>query len=281
MHSYLYTLERCGKFTLSRSWRVSCSRSPRTPTQISASSRIATPAHLHLLRDSLTAGAGTGPGESYPDYLQASLDQRTSTTASQPGISAHHQGRSPAPAESSPPSASSSSSSEATRTARPAHRRHPRQLDRIVATLQHSGIKVALAASPAARLRPRLHPAIQPDLHPARQKVPRPHASLPAQGCLRVPGMMQRDRTTPPPRQPGRRPQRLALVPPCSKSSSRHPMSVIPAAAPLNCRHPGRSNDSLIVRCAVEDPAFRRCLFFALPVLACHSERSGPALWNP
>jgi acyl-CoA thioesterase-1 len=26
--------------------------------------------------DSLTAGAGTGPGESYPDYLQSALDQR-------------------------------------------------------------------------------------------------------------------------------------------------------------------------------------------------------------
>jgi acyl-CoA thioesterase-1 len=53
------------------------------PAQSKAPSKAAskaTPAdHRPLLvcfGDSLTAGAGVGPGESYPDYLQSALDQR-------------------------------------------------------------------------------------------------------------------------------------------------------------------------------------------------------------
>jgi acyl-CoA thioesterase I len=53
-----------------------------TPIASTTPAPIALPAHSHDTRpilvcfgDSLTAGLGTGPGQSYPDYLQADLDQ--------------------------------------------------------------------------------------------------------------------------------------------------------------------------------------------------------------
>jgi len=99
--------------------------------------------------DSLTAGAGTGPGESYPDYLQSALDQRhihyrvdnqgisgnTTKDGLQrlPGILALH----PAVV------LVEFGGNDGLRGLPIADTRA--NLDRIVATLQHSGARVALA----------------------------------------------------------------------------------------------------------------------------------------
>ena len=99
--------------------------------------------------DSLTAGAGTGPGESYPDYLQSALDQRhihyrvdnqgisgnTTKDGLQrlPGILALH----PAVV------LVEFGGNDGLRGLPIADTRA--NLDQIVATLQHSGARVALA----------------------------------------------------------------------------------------------------------------------------------------
>ena len=150
--------------------------------------------------DSLTAGAGTGPGESYPDYLQSALDQRhihyrvdnqgisgnTTKDGLQrlPGILALH----PAVV------LVEFGGNDGLRGLPIADTRA--NLDQIVATLQHSGARVALAGIT-------LPPDYGPDyirqfnqtytLLAKKYRVPMLPFLL--QNVYGVPGMMQRDRT--------------------------------------------------------------------------------------
>jgi acyl-CoA thioesterase-1 len=150
--------------------------------------------------DSLTAGAGTGPGESYPDYLQSVLDQRhihyrvdnqgisgnTTKDGLQrlPGILALH----PAVV------LVEFGGNDGLRGLPIADTRA--NLDQIVATLQHSGARVALAGIT-------LPPDYGPDyirqfdqtytLIAKKYRVPLLPFLL--QNVYGVPGMMQRDRT--------------------------------------------------------------------------------------
>ena len=150
--------------------------------------------------DSLTAGAGTGPGESYPDYLQSALDQRhihyrvdnqgisgnTTKDGLQrlPGILALH----PAVV------LVEFGGNDGLRGLPIADTRA--NLDQIVATLQHSGARVALAGIT-------LPPDYGPDyirqfdqtytLIAKKYRVPLLPFLL--QNVYGVPGMMQRDRT--------------------------------------------------------------------------------------
>jgi acyl-CoA thioesterase-1 len=150
--------------------------------------------------DSLTAGAGTGPGESYPDYLQSALDQRhihyrvdnqgisgnTTKDGLQrlPGILALH----PAVV------LVEFGGNDGLRGLPIADTRA--NLDQIVATLQHSGARVALAGIT-------LPPDYGPDyirqfdqtytLLARKYRVPLLPFLL--QNVYGVPGMMQRDRT--------------------------------------------------------------------------------------
>jgi len=150
--------------------------------------------------DSLTAGAGTGPGESYPDYLQSALDQRhihyrvdnqgisgnTTKDGLQrlPGILALH----PAVV------LVEFGGNDGLRGLPIADTRA--NLDLIVATLQHSGARVALAGIT-------LPPDYGPDyirqfdqtytLIAKKYRVPLLPFLL--QNVYGVPGMMQRDRT--------------------------------------------------------------------------------------
>ena len=150
--------------------------------------------------DSLTAGAGTGPGESYPDYLQSALDQRhihyrvdnqgisgnTTKDGLQrlPGILALH----PALV------LVEFGGNDGLRGLPIADTRA--NLDQIVATLQHSGARVALAGIT-------LPPDYGPDyirqfdqtytLIAKKYRVPLLPFLL--QNVYGVPGMMQRDRT--------------------------------------------------------------------------------------
>jgi acyl-CoA thioesterase-1 len=150
--------------------------------------------------DSLTAGAGTGPGESYPDYLQSALDQRhihyrvdnqgisgnTTKDGLQrlPGILALH----PAVV------LVEFGGNDGLRGLPIADTRA--NLDLIVATLQRSGARVALAGIT-------LPPDYGPDyirqfnqtytLLAKKYRVPMLPFLL--QNVYGVPGMMQRDRT--------------------------------------------------------------------------------------
>ena len=150
--------------------------------------------------DSLTAGAGTGPGESFPDYLQSALDQRhihyrvdnqgisgnTTKDGLQrlPGILALH----PAVV------LVEFGGNDGLRGLPIADTRA--NLDQIVATLQHSGARVALAGIT-------LPPDYGPDyirqfdqtytLIAKKYRVPLLPFLL--QNVYGVPGMMQRDRT--------------------------------------------------------------------------------------
>jgi acyl-CoA thioesterase-1 len=150
--------------------------------------------------DSLTAGAGTGPGESYPDYLQSALDQRhihyrvdnqgisgnTTKDGLQrlPGILALH----PAVV------LVEFGGNDGLRGLPIADTRA--NLDQIVATLQHSGARVALAGIT-------LPPDYGPDyirqfdqtytLIAKKYRVPLLPFLL--QNVYGVPGMMQPDRT--------------------------------------------------------------------------------------
>jgi acyl-CoA thioesterase-1 len=150
--------------------------------------------------DSLTAGAGTGPGESYPDYLQSALDQRhihyrvdnqgisgnTTKDGLQrlPGILALH----PAVV------LVEFGGNDGLRGLPIADTRA--NLDLIVATLQRSGARVALAGIT-------LPPDYGPDyirqfdqtytLIAKKYRVPLLPFLL--QNVYGVPGMMQRDRT--------------------------------------------------------------------------------------
>ena len=150
--------------------------------------------------DSLTAGAGTGPGESYPDYLQSALDQRhihyrvdnqgisgnTTKDGLQrlPGILALH----PAVV------LVEFGGNDGLRGLPIADTRA--NLDQIVATLQHSGARVALAGIT-------LPPDYGPDyirqfnqtytLLAKKYRVPMLPFLL--QNVYGVPGMMQPDRT--------------------------------------------------------------------------------------
>ena len=150
--------------------------------------------------DSLTAGAGTGPGESYPDYLQSALDQRhihyrvdnqgisgnTTKDGLQrlPGILALH----PAVV------LVEFGGNDGLRGLPIADTRA--NLDLIVATLQRSGARVALAGIT-------LPPDYGPDyirqfnqtytLLARKYRVPLLPFLL--QNVYGVPGMMQRDRT--------------------------------------------------------------------------------------
>ena len=150
--------------------------------------------------DSLTAGAGTGPGESYPDYLQSVLDQRhihyrvdnqgisgnTTKDGLQrlPGILALH----PAVV------LVEFGGNDGLRGLPIADTRA--NLDQIVATLQHSGARVALAGIT-------LPPDYGPDyirqfdqtytLIAKKYRVPLLPFLL--QNVYGVPGMMQPDRT--------------------------------------------------------------------------------------
>ena len=150
--------------------------------------------------DSLTAGAGTGPGESYPDYLQSVLDQRhihyrvdnqgisgnTTKDGLQrlPGILALH----PAVV------LVEFGGNDGLRGLPIADTRA--NLDLIVATLQRSGARVALAGIT-------LPPDYGPDyirqfnqtytLLARKYRVPLLPFLL--QNVYGVPGMMQRDRT--------------------------------------------------------------------------------------
>ncbi len=150
--------------------------------------------------DSLTAGAGTGPGESFPDYLQSALDQRhihyrvdnqgisgnTTKDALQrlPGILALH----PAVV------LVEFGGNDGLRGLPIADTRA--NLDHIVATLQHSGARVALAGIT-------LPPDYGPDyirqfnqtytLLARKYRVPMLPFLL--KDVYGVPGMMQRDRT--------------------------------------------------------------------------------------
>ena len=150
--------------------------------------------------DSLTAGAGTGPGESYPDYLQSALDQRhihyrvdnqgisgnTTKDGLQrlPGILALH----PAVV------LVEFGGNDGLRGLPIADTRA--NLDQIVATLQHSGARVALAGIP-------LPPDYGPDyirqfnqtytILAKKYRVPMLPFLL--KDVYGVPGMMQSDRT--------------------------------------------------------------------------------------
>jgi acyl-CoA thioesterase-1 len=150
--------------------------------------------------DSLTAGAGTGPGESYPDYLQSALDRRhihyrvdnqgisgnTTKDGLQrlPGILALH----PAVV------LVEFGGNDGLRGLPIADTRA--NLDQIVATLQHSGVRVALAGIT-------LPPDYGPDyirqfdatytLLARKYRVPLLPFLL--QNVYGVPGMMQSDRT--------------------------------------------------------------------------------------
>jgi acyl-CoA thioesterase-1 len=150
--------------------------------------------------DSLTAGAGVGPGESYPDYLQSALDQRhihyrvdnqgisgnTTKDGLQrfPGILALH----PAVV------LVEFGGNDGLRGLPIADTRA--NLDQIVATLQHSGARVALAGI-----------TLPPDYGPdyirqfnqtytiLAKKYRVPMLPFLLQNVYGVPGMMQPDRT--------------------------------------------------------------------------------------
>ena len=172
--------------------------------------------------DCLTAGYGTDPGQSYPDYLQADLDQlgyhyhvvnqgvSGNTTKDGverlPDILALH----PAVV------VVEFGGNDGLRGLPIADTRA--NLDIIFSELKDSGAKVVLAGIT-------LPPDYGPDYIrssttpiPCSQQVPRPHAAFPAQGRLRRP---RHDAARPHPRhrqrQPDRRPQLLPLVLPFLK----------------------------------------------------------------
>jgi len=150
--------------------------------------------------DSLTAGAGTGPGESYPDYLQSALDQRhihyrvdnqgisgnTTKDGLQrlPGILALH----PAVV------LVEFGGNDGLRGLPIADTRA--NLDQIVATLQHSGARVALAG---ITLPPDYGPDYIRQFDQTYTLIAKKYrvSLLPflLQNVYGVPGMMQRDRT--------------------------------------------------------------------------------------
>ncbi len=174
-----------------------------TPAQSKAAPKAAPADRRPLLvcfGDSLTAGAGTGPGESFPDYLQSALDQRhihyrvdnqgisgnTTKDALQrlPGILALH----PAVV------LVEFGGNDGLRGLPIADTRA--NLDHIVATLQHSGARVALAGI-----------TLPPDYGPdyirqfnqtytiLAKKYRVPMLPFLLKDVYGVPGMMQSDRT--------------------------------------------------------------------------------------
>jgi acyl-CoA thioesterase-1 len=150
--------------------------------------------------DSLTAGPGVGPGQSYPDYLQALLDQRhiryrvdnqgVSGNTTKDGVARLPQVLALHPAVV----VVEFGGNDGLRGLPIADTRA--NLDRIVATLQHSSIKVALAGIT-------LPPDYGPDyiqqfnaIYPLIAKKYRvPLLPFLLKDVYGVPGMMQRDRT--------------------------------------------------------------------------------------
>ncbi len=150
--------------------------------------------------DSLTAGPGAGPGQSYPDYLQAALDQRhihyrvdnqgISGNTTKDGVQRLHRLLALHPAVV----VVEFGGNDGLRGLPIADTRA--NLDHIVATLQHSGIRVALAGIT-------LPPDYGPDyiqqfnqtytLLAKKYRVPMLPFLL--KDVYGVPGMMQRDRT--------------------------------------------------------------------------------------
>ena len=150
--------------------------------------------------DSLTAGAGTGPGESYPDYLQADLDklhiryrvdnQGISGNTTKDGVERLPEVLALHPAVV----VVEFGGNDGLRGLPIADTRA--NLDQIVATLRHSGIRVALAGIS-------LPPDYGPDyiqqfnqtytLLAKKYRVPMLPFLL--KDFYGVPGMMQRDRT--------------------------------------------------------------------------------------
>jgi acyl-CoA thioesterase-1 len=150
--------------------------------------------------DSLTAGAGVGPGESYPDYLQAALDQRhiryrvdnqgISGNTTKDGVQRLPQLLALHPAVV----VVEFGGNDGLRGLPIADTRA--NLDQIVATLHHSGIKVALAGI-----------TLPPDYGPdyilqfnqtytlLAKKYHVPMLPFLLKDVYGVPGMMQRDRT--------------------------------------------------------------------------------------
>ena len=150
--------------------------------------------------DSLTAGAGTGPGESYPDYLQSALDQRhihyrvdnqgisgnTTKDGVQrlPGILALH----PAVV------LVEFGGNDGLRGLPIADTRA--NLDRIVATLQRAGIRIALAG---ITLPPDYGPDYIQQFNQTYTRIAKkyrvPLLPFLLKDVYGVPGMMQSDRT--------------------------------------------------------------------------------------
>ena len=169
----------------------------------SAQPKVQPPDHRPILvcfGDSLTAGPGVGPGQSYPDYLQAALDQRhiryrvdnqgVSGNTTKDGVQRLPQVLALHPAVA----VVEFGGNDGLRGLPIADTRA--NLDRIVATLRRSGIRVALAGIT-------LPPDYGPDyiqqfnqtytLLAKKYRVPMLPFLL--QNVYGVPGMMQSDRT--------------------------------------------------------------------------------------
>jgi acyl-CoA thioesterase I len=165
--------------------------------------KVQPPDHRPILvcfGDSLTAGPGVGPGQSYPDYLQTLLDQRhiryrvdnqgVSGNTTKDGVQRLPQVLALHPAVA----VVEFGGNDGLRGLPIADTRA--NLDRIVATLQHAGIKVALAGIT-------LPPDYGPDyiqqfnrtytLLAKKYRVPMLPFLL--KDVYGVPGMMQSDRT--------------------------------------------------------------------------------------